>query len=187
MKKHILWILGVVLAILLFSGAYFLYHHLQKEYALDPLSNSQSSTSHQTDKFSAPDFTVVDDKGNEVQLSDYFGKPIVLNFWASWCYYCKEEMPDFQKAYEAYPDVQFLMVNATDNMRETETLAKDYISLQGFSFPVFFDTRQQAVLAYSVSGLPATFFLDKTGNLVTYANGMLDFETLKTGIEMIKE
>ena len=138
-------------------------------------------------QLAAPDFTVLDSEGNEVQLSDYVGKPIVLNFWATWCYYCKEEMPDFDKAYEAYPEVQFLMVNATDGVQETMESAQEYIQQEGFQFDVFYDTQLEAVNAYYVTGFPATYFIDAQGNLVTRSRGMLDYDTLVKGIGMITE
>ena len=80
----------------------------------------------------APDFTVYDLDGNPVSLSDYFGKPIVLNFWASWCGPCKMELPDFQETYdELGGDVQFLIVNLTDGSRETVETASAYLKEQG--------------------------------------------------------
>ena len=92
-----------------------------------------------------------------------------------------------EKLYEKYPDVQFLMVNATDGVQETMASAKEYVEQEGFQFDVFFDTNFDAVNAYQVSGFPATFFIDENGNLVTYGRGMLDFETLEKGIQMITE
>ncbi len=190
MKKNILWIVGIVCTVLLFTGAYFLYSSLSKTYAPDKLAENQTdktdnSSNGASSDYAAPDFTVSTPDGKDVKLSDYLGKPVVLNFWATWCYYCKEEMPDFNQAYQKYPDVQFLMVNATDGQRETEQIAKDYVAEQGFTFPVFFDKTQQAVSAYYISGLPATFFIDRNGNLVTYANGMLDAASLEKGIQLI--
>ncbi len=189
MKKKILWGVGIVLSVLLFIGAYFLYSSLSKNYTPDTLTENQSPapSGEESPDYAAPDFTVFDREGNAVKLSDYFGKPIILNFWATWCYYCKEEMPDFQQAYQKHPDVQFLMVNATDGQKETEQIAKDYVAEQGFDFPVFFDKEQQAVSAYYISGLPATFLIDKNGNLVTYATGMLDAESLEKGIQLITD
>ena len=134
----------------------------------------------------APDFTVTDYDGEEVMLSDYFGKPIVVNFWASWCPPCKAEMPDFEEAYKTHSEVQFLMVNMTGG-RETLESAKEHVERQGYTFTVLFDTEYSAAYAYYVNSLPATYFIDAEGNLIAYATGMLDAETLEKGIAMIAD
>lgn len=189
MKSKVKWILLAVALVAVIAGAAVLYQVLRKDYGGDNLMpNSQAShPASGENAYAAPDFAVLDADGNEVQLSDYKGKPVVLNFWATWCYYCKVEMPDFDKAFEKYPDVQFLMVNATDGVQETMASAKEYIAQEGFGFDVFFDTELEAVNAYYVTGFPSTFFIDKDGNLVTYSSGMLDFDTLEKGIQMITE
>ena len=134
----------------------------------------------------APDFTVVDKDGNEVKLSEMRGKPVVVNFWATWCGYCKLEMPDFDEMYKKYgEDVHFMMVNMTD-ASETVQVAKKYIDKEGYSFPVYFDTKSQAAHAYGVSSLPASYFIDAKGNLVAHAIGAIDAATIEKGIEMIK-
>ena len=79
-----------------------------------------------------------------------------------------------------------MMINATDGVQETMETAKAYIKEKGFEFDVFYDTELQAVNAYYVSSFPTTFFVDKNGELVTYASGMLDLETLEKGISYIK-
>ena len=189
MKSKMKWIILAVVLVAVIAGATLLYQVLSKNYGGDNLmQNSQTKEQASGENaYAAPDFTVLDTDGNEVQLSDYRGKPVVLNFWATWCYYCKVEMPDFNKAYEKYPDVQFLMVNATDGVQETMASAKEYIAQEGFGFDVFFDTQLNAVNAYYVTGFPSTFFIDANGDLVTYSSGMLDFETLEKGIQMITE
>ena len=134
----------------------------------------------------APDFTVYDIDGNEVKLSDYFGKPIVLNFWASWCGPCKSEMPEFNEMYyELDGEVIFLMVNMTDGSRETVESASEYVSEEGFSFPVMYDTAQDAAYTYAVYSLPTTYFLDDKGYLIARAVGAIDKDTLQQGIDMI--
>ena len=134
----------------------------------------------------APDFTVFDAGGNPHKLSDFFGKPIVLNFWASWCGPCKMEMPDFQEKYlEQGQQIQFLMVNLTDGQRETVETASAFIASQGYSFPVFYDTAYEAANTYGVYSIPATYFLDALGQGVAWASGALDAETLQKGIDMI--
>ena len=131
---------------------------------------------------------MTDVNGNKVKLSDMKGKPVVINFWATWCYYCKQEMPDFNQVYQEYgDDVVFMMVNMTDGYQETVDMAKAYIAEKGFVFPVYFDTDLEASIAYAVTGLPTTYFVDANGTLVTYASGAISAETLKKGISMITD
>ena len=134
----------------------------------------------------APDFTVYDREGNPHKLSDFFGKPIVLNFWASWCSPCKMEMPDFnEKHLEIGEEVQFLMINLTDGYRETVEVAAKFIESQGYRFPVFFDTAYEASNTYGVSSIPTTYFLNAEGKLIAKATGAIDAATLQRGIDMV--
>ena len=134
----------------------------------------------------APDFTVYDREGNPHKLSDFFGKPIVLNFWASWCGPCKMEMPDFQEKYlELGEEVQFLMVNLTDGQRETVEVAGGFIDEQGYTFPVFFDTSSEAARIYGVYSIPTSYFINAKGEPIAQAQGAIDAATLQRGIDMI--
>ena len=136
---------------------------------------------------SAPNFAVLDKEGNAVQLSDFAGKPVVLNFWATWCGYCKVEMPDFDQAYKEYPDVVFMMIDATDGMYETREKADAYVKEQGFSFPVYYDVSSLAQNAYVISGYPTTVFINAHGDVVAKEVGMISYETLIAGIKLITE
>lgn len=190
MKKSIKWIILAVMLAVVIAGAWMLYSEFSDKYKPDNFSDSsQSDDSGQTEEETtpAPLFNVEDYEGNTINLSDFRGKPVVINFWATWCYYCKEEMPDFDKAYREYPEVQFMMIDAADGYQETVEKAKAYVKENGFEFDVYFDTKSEAVNAYYLSGLPATYFIDKEGNLVAGANGMIDYETLEKGIKMITE
>lgn len=193
MKKTAKWILAAAIAAAAFVGIYFLYGTLKDRYAPEQFAEVSESTgtgrqeSEEETGTAAPDFTVLDENGEAVSLSDYAGKPIVLNFWASWCYYCKVEMPDFDEAYQNHPEIQFMMVNVTDGSQETMESAQNFLAEAGYEFPVFFDTELDAAMTYGATGLPMTVFIDAEGNLVTYARGMLKAEQLEQGIGMISE
>ena len=129
---------------------------------------------------------VTDIDGNEVALADFKGKPVVVNFWATWCSICKNEMMDFQMVYDKYKDdVEFMMVSVTDGYRETVKKASEYIDQKGYTFPVYYDTLRDAYFMYNVSAIPVTCFVDAEGNLVKTLKGGLDRLTIERGIEQI--
>ena len=167
--------------VILLSVSYLLYTWLGAGIDTPQLGQQQEEQANL-----APDFTVYDADGNEVKLSDFVGKPTVVNFWASWCGPCKSEMPAFQEKYEALGDqVNFLMVNMTDGNRETVDKASVYIGQQGYTFPVYFDTDSDAAMTYQVYSIPSTYFIGASGEAVAYATGAIDAATLQAGLDMI--
>ncbi len=175
-------VFGVFLAIV-----YWGYSALSQSFK--PQAPASSNTdSAQTDELkAAPDFTVFDQNGQPVKLSDFAGKPVVLNFWASWCPPCKSEMPHFDAVYQDEKDaVVFLMVDQTDGQRETKAKALQYVTDQGFDFPIYFDTEQEAAIAYGISSIPTTVFINPEGKIVTGYRGAIDEATLRSGIDSIK-
>ena len=182
MKKQLTLLLIILLLIGLLVVAPLAYNHLKEK------ANTNAITSQTSDlsEYAAPDFTVYDKDGNAVQLSDFFGKPIVLNFWASWCGPCQNEMPYFDAVYQQYDgDVLFLMVNMTDGNRETVAKASGFIENYGYQFPVYYDTDMDAANTYGVYSLPTTYFISKDGILMTYAKGAITYEMLKQGVGFI--
>lgn len=199
-------ILVVALAfVLLLGGAYVLYNRLAQDATPDQLAVQGASAAGQTEqdadtpqeedkgeekgqepeKVLAPDFTVYDLDGNAVQLSDYIGKPIVLNFWASWCGPCQMEMPDFHEKYlQLGEKVNFLMINMTTG-RETQESAIAFIEKNDYSFPIFYDMQSDAAMTYGAYSLPTTYFIDAEGYAIAQATGAIDAETLQRGIDMI--
>ena len=185
-------VLLVLIFVALLLGAKKLYDTLGSQVQLDTLVTqpAQTEVAEQTEAAQATeavkDLTVYDLEGNAHSLSDFRGKPVILNFWATWCGYCKMEMPDFEEAYQKYgEEIHFLMINVTDGVQETVEKASDYVAEQGYTFPVFYDTDQAAMLNYNLSGLPVTYLLDEEGQIVAWQQGMLTASTLQSGIDML--
>lgn len=139
------------------------------------------------DKNTAPDFTVLDANGKKIRLSDKFGKPIVINFWATWCPPCKRELPDFDKLCKEYGDkVVFMMVNLTDGRRDTVDGTKNFVSKNGYTFPVYFDTEYNGADAYNVSSIPQTTFIDANGNVYATRIGAMNESVLRSYINALQ-
>ncbi|MEG0804526.1 MAG: TlpA disulfide reductase family protein [Pygmaiobacter sp.] len=185
-KKKILLILVAFIAVLLVAQlGYQLLQPRVNAPALQEMPSIGDMAADSSDPAAehAPDFTVYDASGNSVTLTELMGKPLVLNFWASWCGPCKGEMPDFEAVYQEYGDkVTFVMVNLTGG-RETQESAQSYVEGKGYTFPVYFDIDGDAAATYSVSGIPATYIIDADGALVAHSVGAISGDELRKALD----
>ena len=186
--KLLIWVLAFAVVIV---GASVLYDRLSGEVQANGIATTpqvvEDPTGATEEKGSeAPDFTVYDLEGNAHRLSDFRGKPVLLNFWASWCGPCQMEMPDFQKFYESHGDqVQFVIVNLTDGQQETVESASAFIAEKGYTFPVYYDSDVDAAVKYSVNAVPVSYFIDAEGYFVAWAQGALSADMLQQGMDML--
>ena len=181
MKNKLTWIIIAAAAlIVVLVGAFFGYKYLSKLYAPEGQEHPTSSAT------AATDFTVLDGAGQQVALSSKFGKPIVLNFWATWCGPCQSEMPAFDAMYQKYGDqVEFMMVNLTDGSRDTVESATEMIGQLGYTFPIYFDTTLTAASTYGAYSIPLSVFIDAEGKVVQTHTGAMDEATLENYIKTI--
>lgn len=138
--------------------------------------------------FLAPDFSLTTLNGETLTLSELRGRPVLINFWASWCPPCKAEMPAMQAVYDEYAaqGLVVLAVNATgqDNLDD----AKAFIAEYGLTFPVPLDVKNEVARAYEVSSLPTSFFVRPDGIIEEVViGGPMAEALLRTRIEKIME
>jgi len=141
------------------------------------------------DVFPAIDFTLYDQYGNEHTLSDYKGKTVFLNFWATWCPPCRNEMPEIQKLYEEYqaeedPSVVILGIAAPDYGSEgSEEEICAFLEENGYTYPVVMDHTASMFMQYGIYSFPTTFMIDANGNIFGYISGQLNEIMMRSIIE----
>lgn len=136
----------------------------------------------------APIFLLDNQEGESLYLDELFDKPVVLNFWASWCPPCKAELPDFESAFLKYgDDVNFVMLDLVGSNDETEESAMAHIREKGYTFPVYFDTKGQGGYFYDIESIPQTFFINTDGYIEYSVKTMISASVLEHGISQITD
>lgn len=138
----------------------------------------------------APDFTLLDREGKEVSLSDYKGKITFLNFWATTCKFCIDEMPDLEAFYNTHKDeddVALLGVNMTKTWeKKSKDKLVDWLDGEGLTFPVVFDIDGDQAVQWSASSLPMTFVIDENGQSLGAIMGRTDIKTLEGILDQVR-
>jgi len=193
MKKTLILILaliGIIGAASIFYNSYqentTTLENNSSEHDTEHNSQSTSEDSSVPDTIPAIDFTVYTQDNTAVNLSNFYGKPIVVNFWATWCGPCKSELPAFENLYNEYGnDITFMMINLTDGVQETVSGVSEFIMNNQYHFPIYFDTDMDAAMTYSVYSIPATLFIDADGNIVASHLGAMSEDILRNYIETV--
>lgn len=204
LKHHMKLIQKIGGALLIISGLVMIISNvnisvnLKNKTSQQPVNKEQSKKAGENNKNSqnfskikAPDFTLADQYGKTHKLSDYKGKVVFLNFWATWCPPCRGELPHIEEIYKEYKnnsnDVIILGVIAPGVGREgSKQDIIDFMSKSGYTFPVMFDNSGEVMNEYSIEAFPTTFIIDKEGNVKEYVPGAMEKSTMESLINGVK-
>ena len=166
MKK---WAAGVAIAVvLLFIADKFILkdtsNQVEQVEKYEKIENAGELPIGLNEGKRAPDFELVDLNGRSVKLSEYNGKPVLLNFWATWCPPCKDEMPHMEKLYKKYNKEGFeiLAVNVTTSEKDPKHVGQ-FVDEYKLTFPIPLDEKGTVFHEYAIIGYPTSFFIDSDG------------------------
>lgn len=202
-KKNLLkTVLSLVIMAVLLGGAYFVSSRngnddnnvTENNVAESSTPSVQDGEGSNTDSNLTPaiDFELSDLEGNKVKLSDYKGKIVFVNFWATWCPPCKSEMPEFNEAnkeFEQNGDAVLLAVNLTTGgaQRETEERVRNFVKDNGYTMKVLLDKTGNVANKYNIYSIPTTYVIDKNGNISTYFEGAINKERLMSAYNKLRD
>ncbi|MBP3966480.1 TlpA family protein disulfide reductase [Paenibacillus lignilyticus] len=159
MKRSVLlW--GTLLVVMMIAAAVYVTGHYS-------LSDAEAGVAPPTAKATedrASEFTLEDLNGNHVSLRELRGHNVYINFWASWCKYCKKEMPDMKKIYERYQEKDLIIL--TVNVGENREKAAAYLQDNGYPFRAVLDPDKKIAMKYGITSIPVSVFVDRKGNIV---------------------
>lgn len=191
MKKYgfIVWI--IFLAVVL-GGGYYLSDKLKDKGVEEPnqtISETPNASAYEKYKVESgfkPNFTIKNASGENVSLSDYKGQVVILNFWASWCPPCIEEMPELQAVHDSLGEGKVLLaINLTDGQRETRKLADKFLDKNGYDMNVLYDTEGKAYTPFGISSIPQTFIIDKEGMVIYNISGATNKATIDALVALV--
>ncbi|HUH96415.1 MAG TPA: TlpA disulfide reductase family protein [Anaerolineales bacterium] len=136
--------------------------------------------------FLAPDFRLATPDGRSIALTDYLGKGVLINLWATWCPPCRAEMPVIEKLYQAYQDQGLIVLAVNSTVQDDPTAISPFIRQYGITFPVLLDINGEASTLYELRSLPTSFFIGRDGVIrEVVVGGPMSEALLRTNIEEI--
>lgn len=207
MKSNTMSILVLIVAILVLIGGFSLFLWIRDETGEEAQENTIEEEEEEEEEEETPeptaaptpepeptpnpyplatDFLFTDRSGNEYRLSDFYGKPIVINFFATWCGPCMNEMPGINELSLQYQDqVNFLIINLTSSESISPEEVFTFLSNNGYSFPLYFDTLDQGTTAYNIDAIPLSVFISEDGHVVGTNVGSLEKDQMQELIEKL--
>lgn len=155
-----------------------------KKETSDSNNSAFNQSTRESVKIKATDFKLKDLSGKEVSLSDFKGKKVFLNFFATWCPPCRAEMPEMEEFYQETKNSDLVML--TVNLGEDKATVQKFISSNKFNFPVLLDADTAVATKYQIASIPTSYFIDREGNIVTKHLGSMTKEDMKKYVDAIK-
>lgn len=190
MKKNlIIWSIALILVIVAVYTAmnYDRRNTAQKEPDKTIQDSSDTGTADNTTQPSgeeAADFTLTDLEGNKVSLKDFRGKKVYLNFWATWCPPCRQEMPDLEKIHRKYKDKDLVVLAV--NIGENKATVEDYIKSSNLTFTVLLDTDQRVAAEYRINSIPQSYFIDREGRIAAKQIGSMSEAEMDEYVKLLE-
>ncbi|MFE4709826.1 MULTISPECIES: peroxiredoxin family protein [unclassified Paenibacillus] len=185
MKKNVIAIIFII-GLVLYGG--YEYFNKSEQQPLQSASSEAESHDVGIEKGQvAPDFTLQDLSGNPVRLSDFRGKRVMLNFWATWCPPCRVEMPHMQSIYENYESEDVVILGV--NMTLTEKALGDvqpFVQEQKLTFPIVLDEDGELMQTYQIVAYPTTYVLDADGVVREKVRGAMNYEMMSELLAEVK-
>lgn len=191
MKKKVFGLL-LVAALIVFALTNFLKSKITEAEKID--TSYTKVETKQTEKSGleigqyAPDFTLKTLEGKKVKLSNYRGKKVILNFWATWCPPCKEEIPHMEKYYKSLnkkDNVEILAVNLTSSDKSKEYI-KEFAKSYDITYPILLDKEGEQQKQYEIVTIPTTFFINESGQIKQKAVGPMDKGMMENTMKILK-
>lgn len=172
-KKKMIVLIGIVLIIVLVFVSYKVL-----------VSNKGSYVERISNKYiKVEDFTVYDLKENEISLSNFKNKPLIIYTWVSYEEECKEELKELKKVYDKYnAEVEMLIVNWTDGIEETILSAQNFLDENNIDIDTYYDINKEFAYSFVINSAPRTYFINKYGELVIEHVGKINKEEIEQGI-----